>query len=74
MSVAVQLVADPTEGRNRVHLDFGVQDLAAAHDRILELGGTELERHDMKGFGWTVFADPEGNEFCLAQANPDDDV
>lgn len=72
MSLAVQQVDDPTEGRNRLHLDFGVGDLAAMNDRVLELGGTEVERHAIEGFGWTVYADPEGNEFCLAQANPDD--
>jgi len=72
MSLAVQQVDDPTEGRNRLHLDFGVEDLAAARDRVLDLGGREVEYHDIEGFGWTVFAAPEGNEFCPAQADPDD--
>lgn len=72
ISLAVQQVDDPTEGRNRLHLDFGTDDAAAVRDRILALGGRELEQHDLSGFGWTVFADPEGNEFCVAQADPDD--
>ena len=72
VSLAVQHVDDPTEGRNRLHLDFGSSDAAATAGRITDLGGEELERHEIRGFHWTVFADPEGNEFCVAQADPDD--
>ncbi len=72
VSLAVQQVDDPTEGRNRLHLDFGVSDAQATRADILELGGTAIEEHDMGGFAWTVFADPEGNEFCVAEADPDD--
>jgi len=51
--------------RNRLHLDLGVKDLAEAEARVLELGGSVLEKHEFEGFKWTVFADPGGNEFCL---------
>jgi len=74
VSLAVQQVDVPTEGRNRLHLDFGSSDVADTARRIVELGGEELERHEIQGFAWTVFADPEGNEFCIAQADPDDHV
>jgi predicted enzyme related to lactoylglutathione lyase len=74
VSLAVQQVADPNEGRNRLHLDFGSSDAAATASRIVELGGQELEQHEIQGFEWTVFADPEGNEFCIAQADPDDHI
>lgn len=50
---------------NRVHIDLGVKDLAEAEARVLELGGSLLEKHELEGFQWTVFADPGGNEFCL---------
>ncbi len=50
---------------NRVHIDLGVKDLAEAEARVLELGGSLLEKHELEGFQWTVFADPRGNEFCL---------
>ena len=67
VSVALQLVAEPkAAGRNRLHLDTTVDDLAAARGRIEELGGSHVEDHDMGGFRWTVMADPEGNEFCIA--------
>lgn len=72
ITLAFQQVDEPTEGRNRLHIDFGAGDAAAARARILELGGRELEQHEIEGFAWTVFADPEGNEFCVAQADPDD--
>lgn len=71
VSLAVQQVTDPTPGRNRLHLDFGSGDAAATRARILELGGSEVEQHELDGFAWTVFADPEGNEFCVAEADPD---
>ena len=64
--IAFQKVPDPTPGRNRVHLDFGSEDPAAVIDRVLELGGSRVEDHEVQGFHWTVLADPEGNEFCVA--------
>lgn len=72
IGLAIQQVDDPTEGRNRLHLDFGTDDAEGAKERILSLGGQELEQHSIGSFAWTVFGDPEGNEFCVAQADPDD--
>jgi predicted enzyme related to lactoylglutathione lyase len=69
VSVALQKVEAPKSGRNRVHLDTGVDDLDAAQARIEELGGSLVETHDMVGFQWRVMADPEGNEFCIAAGN-----
>lgn len=65
-TVALQLVADAKEGRNRLHLDTAVEDLDQAQARIEALGGSLVESHDMAGFTWRVMADPEGNEFCIA--------
>ena len=69
ISVAIQAVPDPTPGRNRLHLDTWVADSAGAVERILGLGGSLVEEHDMGGFQWKVMADPEGNEFCIAAAH-----
>lgn len=66
VALAFQLVPDPTEGRNRLHVDLRVPDLDSAQARIEELGGSHIESHDMAGFQWRVMADPDGNEFCLA--------
>ncbi|MCK2238759.1 MULTISPECIES: VOC family protein [unclassified Crossiella] len=45
------------------HLDIDVADLAAAHERVLELGATLLD--SALGRGWQVYADPAGHPFCL---------
>jgi predicted enzyme related to lactoylglutathione lyase len=68
ISVALQLVPDPTPGRNRLHIDTTVANLDEAEARIVELGGSHLEDHEIGGFRWKVMADPEGNEFCIAPA------
>lgn len=66
VSVAVQRVGAPTEGRRRLHMDFGVDDLDAAIARVVELGGQHVEDQQVPGFHWKVMTDPEGNEFCMA--------
>ena len=65
ISLAIQQVPDPTPGRRRLHLDTHVGDMDAAVARILELGGSHLEDHEIEGFSLKVMADPEGNEFCI---------
>ncbi|HET8660798.1 MAG TPA: VOC family protein [Micromonosporaceae bacterium] len=55
-------VPEPRSVKNRMHLD--VQLTGAAHlDRLLSLGATVLDRQP----GWTVLADPEGNELCAIE-------
>lgn len=68
ISIALQSVADPTEGPRRLHLDTSAEDVAAAKARIVELGGAHVEDREMGGFQWTVMTDPEGNEFCITAA------
>lgn len=65
-SIAFQNVGQPTEGRRRLHLDTSVSDLEAATTRIIEMGGSRVEDHQVPGFAWRVMADPDGNEFCIA--------
>ena len=56
--------------KNRLHLDL-VPDGATAADqeaeveRILALGAVRIDVGQPAGAGWTVLADPEGNEFCV---------
>lgn len=64
--LAVQTVEAPTEGRRRLHLDFSSSNVPADIERVISLGGSRLEEHSIEGFTWTVMADPDGNEFCLA--------
>ncbi|MBK1786714.1 VOC family protein [Prauserella cavernicola] len=63
--LALQRVPEPREGKNRVHLDLETGDRDVEVARLTELGATPLSEHAMDGFGWTVLADPEGNEFCV---------
>lgn len=66
ISVAVQKVPDPKpDVRNRLHLDLAVDDREAVRQRVIDLGGSHVEDHEISGFAWSVMADPEGNEFCL---------
>jgi catechol 2,3-dioxygenase-like lactoylglutathione lyase family enzyme len=58
--------------KNRLHLDLtpvdGVRDAEVV--RVQGLGATvvdDLRRAD--GTGWVVFADPEGNEFCVLRSD-----
>ena len=53
---------DPT-GPQQVHLDFTVEDLDAAEDRVLALGAVKPDYQP--GETWRVYADPVGHPFCL---------
>ena len=61
----LQKVAEPHQGKNRVHIDLDVTDLEAAVRRVQELGGRRLQAVTEYGIEWVVMADPDGNEFCL---------
>ncbi len=64
-SLAFQRVPEPRGEKNRIHLDLTAADPAAFIERVLELGGSRIEDHEISGFHWTVLADPEGNVFCV---------
>jgi len=62
-----EVVPEPKSVKNRVHvcLQAGT-DRDAEVERVLGLGATVVaDRRNGDGTGWVVFADPEGNEFCL---------
>ena len=54
--------------KNRVHVDLTADDREAEVQRLLALGATRVAEQDEYGLRWTVLLDPEGNEFCVAQA------
>lgn len=64
--LALQKVAEHKQGKNRMHIDIPSCDLDADRARLLQLGARELQRYTKAGYHWVVFADPEGNEFCLS--------
>lgn len=51
---------------------IGVDDVDAARDKVLELGGTiALEKHAVPNVGWNVYGkDTEGNIFGMHQTDP----
>jgi len=51
----------------RYHLDLGVDDLAEAVKRCLELGASK-PGFQPGGDRWTVLTDPAGHPFCLCPA------
>lgn len=64
-SLAFQKVPKRKSGKNRLHLDLGVEDKDVAAARISELGGTKVDENTNQSFTWYVMADPESNEFCI---------
>jgi hypothetical protein len=66
-------VPEPKSVKNRVHFDLrprtGSRDDEV--ERVRALGAVEvadLRGEHGPGTGWVVFADPEGNEFCILRA------
>jgi catechol 2,3-dioxygenase-like lactoylglutathione lyase family enzyme len=68
-ALAFQQVPEPREGKNRIHLDLAATDPGALVARAIELGGSAVDDHQASGFHWSVLADPEGNVFCVTQAD-----
>jgi hypothetical protein len=59
-------VPEPRTVKNRVHVDLVADDRDKEIARLVELGATRHDDHAEYGHTWTVMADPEGNDFCIA--------
>ena len=72
MMLVFQRVPETKTGKNRVHVDMFVEDLAAETARVEELGGRWTEPGTVNDGGWLsrVMVDPEGNEFCICVKPP----
>ncbi len=69
-------VPDKKVAKNRIHLDLRPREATRDEEieRVRALGATELSDHRGQygpGSGWVVFADPEGNEFCILRSVPE---
>ncbi|MBB4681929.1 putative enzyme related to lactoylglutathione lyase [Crossiella cryophila] len=64
--IGLQRVPEERAGKNRVHIDLTGPDPDAQIERVVGLGARVLATHKVPGLTWTVLADPEGNEFCIA--------
>ena len=67
--IVLQRVEEARAGKNRMHLDIHVDDLATEVERLEALGAQRLSESTVTGLGheWLVLADPEGNEFCVVR-------
>jgi catechol 2,3-dioxygenase-like lactoylglutathione lyase family enzyme len=66
--LAFQIVPEAKHGKNRLHLDLNVDDLAAATLAAEQLGASRLgDVVDEGEDRYQVMADPAGNEFCLCE-------
>jgi hypothetical protein len=71
--LSFQVSTAPTqENTSRVHFDILVEDLAAAHDRVLSAGAELIGEYVSPRPGpvgepvpWRVYHDPAGHPFCL---------
>jgi catechol 2,3-dioxygenase-like lactoylglutathione lyase family enzyme len=54
--------------KDRLHIDLAAHisdDRDAEIERLLSMGATRVNVGQTGEEGWDVFADPEGNEFCV---------
>jgi predicted enzyme related to lactoylglutathione lyase len=62
----LQRVPEGKTTKNRMHLDFEVDDLEATTARIVELGGSwPGGEATLEQYRWRTVHDPEGNEFDI---------
>jgi hypothetical protein len=59
-------VPEAKTAKNRMHLDVVTEDREREVQRLVELGAKRLDDKEEYGLRWTVMADPEANEFCVA--------
>jgi catechol 2,3-dioxygenase-like lactoylglutathione lyase family enzyme len=65
-AVALVVVPEAKEGKNRVHVDLTPVDRSQAEEvsRLEDLGAVRIDI-GQRDVTWVVMADPEGNEFCV---------
>ena len=64
VTVSLQKVPEPRQGKNRLHFDLYAEDREAEADRLTELGA-ERVRQPGPDDDFIVLGDPEGNLFCV---------
>lgn len=67
LTIYLQKVPEGKTSKTRMHIDVVVEDMERALERVDALGGRRLGSFLEDGEGWTVVADPDGNELCLLQ-------
>ena len=59
-------VPEAKTAKNRMHIDLTADDRASEVARLVELGASHTQDCEEFGISWSVMADIEGNEFCVA--------
>ncbi len=54
--------------KNRVHIEFAVDDVDEERERLEAQGASFETDREWGSTRWIVMRDPEGNEFCLVEA------
>lgn len=68
--VFLNLVPEAKSVKNRMHVDWDVDDMEAEATRLEGLGAVRVGVGGIPGFKWITLQDPEGNEFCVEQVEP----
>lgn len=66
--ILFQLVPEPKQHKNRVHLDLRPShesDREGLRAELLDRGATRLGEGRQGPHAWVVLSDPEGNELCV---------
>jgi hypothetical protein len=71
-AIYLQRVEETKRHKLRVHFDLRPVDgdVEAEVERLLRLGATRADVGQTGDEGFTVLADPEGNEFCVLHKDP----
>jgi hypothetical protein len=71
-TIYLQSVAEGKQQKLRLHLDLRPQDgdVEREVERLIGLGATRVDVGQSGEEGFTVLADPEGNEFCVIHEDP----
>jgi len=66
-----QAVPEAKAVKNRMHFDIEIPDIESEAARLESLGARRVdsEPHHEHGSNWIVMTDPEGNEFCVCDAD-----
>jgi hypothetical protein len=71
-TIWLQPVEEPKRDKVRVHLDLRPEEGGVERevDRLIDLGAARADIGQTGEEGFTVLADPEGNEFCVLHGDP----
>ncbi len=71
-TIWLQPIGEGKREKLRLHLDLRPEDgdVEAEVERLLGLGATRADVGQTGEEGFTVLADPEGNEFCVLHGDP----